>query len=151
MTKIALALLLALGLLVVALAMAQTASAGGNCLTGDEAIVLISHKSDVEHGNPPRVKERLWQIADRESGLLHCWANGFVKVSPTADHGLFQLNERGVWRNCSLNPYCGDDSMLDDPGAQVDLVLNYYDRYGDLCPWNPAVDPVNYNPGCGYR
>ena len=87
---------------------------------------------------------------DRESGGWHCWPNGRVKVSATADHGLLQLNPRGVWLNCRVNPYCNEPWMIDDPGAQIGVMLNYYELYGDLCPWNP--DPRgNYMPGCGYR
>ena len=134
--------------------MTQTAQAaepsettGGPCLSRDEAITLIAHKTEVER--PGIVsKWRIWQIAERESGLQHCDITGRVKISPTRDHGLLQLNERGVWRNCSLNPYCDAPSMIDDPAAQVDVMLAYAARYGDLCPWNPGGD---YRPGCGYK
>lgn len=141
-------LFLLAGLLLVALTLAQLAEASGNCLTRDEAITLIAHKSDIEHGNPAWVKARIWQIAERESGMQHCWTNGTIKENATHDHGLLQLNERGVWRNCAVNPHCRRDWMIDDAAAQVDVMLNYLDKYGDLCPWNPAGD---YAPGCGYR
>ena len=135
------------GLLLIALTLAQLASADG-CLTRDEAITLIANRSDIEHGNPAWVKARIWQIAERESGMQHCWTNGTIKENATHDHGLLQLNERGVWRNCAVNPHCGHDWMIDDAAAQVDVMLNYLDKYGDFCPWNPAGD---YAPGCGYR
>ena len=141
--------LLLAGLLLIALTLAQLASADG-CLTRDEAITLISHKADIEHHEPAWVKARIWQIAERESGLQHCWPGGRVKVSATNDYGLLQFNDFGVWRNCAVNPHCKEPGMINDVAAQVDVMLNYFDRYGDLCPWNP--DPVgNYAPGCGYR
>ena len=141
---IALALLLAL---VGVSGQWSVAKADGVCLTRDEAITVVAHKADVEHGGRVN-KWRVWAIMDRESGGWHCWPNGRVKVSATADHGLLQLNPNGVFRNCRVNPYCNVPSMIDDPGLQVDIMLNYYELYGDLCPWNPAG---NYMPGCGYR
>ena len=116
------------------------------CITRDEAITVIAHKVDVEHGGRLD-KTLIWQIADRESGLRHCDAAGNVKVSPTADHGLLQLNENGVWLNCRVNPYCNRPDLINDPYLQIDVMLNYADVYGDLCPWNPGS---NYMPGCGY-
>ena len=62
---------------------------------------MIAHKTDVERPGLLS-KWRIWEIADRESGLQHC-VNGRVKVSPTGDHGLLQFNPRGVWGNCSVN------------------------------------------------
>ena len=116
------------------------------CMTRDEAITVIAHKADVEHGG--RVDKALvWAIADRESGLRHCDGQGRVKVSATGDHGLLQLNERGVFGNCLVNRWCRAPWMIDDAAAQVDVMLNYAELYGDLCPWNPAG---NYLPGCGY-
>ena len=129
---------------------ARLARADGVCLTRGEAIILIAHKADVEHGG--RVsKWRIWEIAERESGLLHCWPSGGVKVSPTADHGLLQLNPAGVWRNCRVNRHCHEPWLIDDPEAQVDVMMNYYEIYGDLCPWNPDQIHPDYLPGCGYR
>ena len=116
------------------------------CMTRDEAITVIAHKVDVEHGGRLD-KTLIWQIADRESGLRHCDEAGNVKVSPTADHGLLQLNENGVWLNCRVNPHCQRPKLIDDPYLQIDVMLNYADMYGDLCPWNPGA---NYMPGCGY-
>ena len=116
------------------------------CITRDEAITVIAHKVDVEHGGRLD-KTLIWQIADRESGLRHCDEKGNVKVSPTADHGLLQLNPAGVWRNCRVNPYCDRGDLINDPYLQIDVILNYADEYGDLCPWNPGA---NYMPGCGY-
>lgn len=116
------------------------------CPTREDAIVIIAHKADVERGG--RVdKRRVWAIADRESGLDHC-RDGRLKVGVTGDYGLFQFNPWGVWRNCQVNVYCNDLSMIADPYVQVDVILNYYERYGDFCPWNPAG---NYLPGCGYK
>ena len=135
------------GLLLIALTLAQLASAD-DCLTRDEAITLISHKSDVEHHNPPWVKARIWAIADRESGLTMCDRAGRVKVSSTGDRGLLQYNPAGVYRNCKVNPHCYEPALIGDPAAQVDVMLNYFDKYGDFCPWNPSG---NYAPGCGYR
>lgn len=130
---------------VVMLLSVASAEAQG-CITRDEAITVIAHKADVEHGG--RVDKALvWAIADRESGLRHCDEKGNVKVSPTADHGLLQLNERGVWRNCRVNPHCQRPDLINDPYLQIDVMLNYADVYGDLCPWNPGS---NYMPGCGY-
>jgi phosphate-selective porin len=61
------------------LAFAASADAQGGCLTRDEAIVVIAHKVDVEHGG--RLDKALvWQIAERESGLSHCDKRGRVKV-----------------------------------------------------------------------
>jgi len=109
-------------------------------------VIGLAHKADVEHGG--RVDKALvWAIADRESGLRHCDGQGRVKVSATGDHGLLQLNERGVFGNCLVNRWCRAPWMIDDAAAQVDVMLNYADVYGDLCPWNPAG---NYLPGCGY-
>lgn len=139
--------LLLAGLLLIALTLAQLASADG-CLTRDEAITLISHKADIEHHEPAWVKARIWAIADRESGMQHCWPSGRVKVSATNDYGLLQFNGAGVWRNCAVNPHCKEPGMINDVAAQVDVMLNYFDRYGDFCPWNPLG---NYAPGCGYR
>ena len=68
-------------------------------------------------------------------------------ASETGDHGLLQLNERGVFGNCLVNRWCRAPWMIDDAAAQVDVMLNYAELYGDLCPWNPAG---NYLPGCGY-
>lgn len=116
------------------------------CITRDEAITVIAHKVDVEHGGRLD-KTLIWQIADRESGLRHCDEKGNVKVSPTADHGLLQLNENGVYGNCNVNPYCHRPDLINDPYLQIDVILNYADEYGDLCPWNPGG---NYQPGCGY-
>lgn len=81
-------------------------AADGVCLTREQAISLIAHKADVERGGRSASKWRIWQIADRESGLNHCWPNGRVKVSPTNDHGLLQLSPWGVWTNCQVNPWC---------------------------------------------
>lgn len=120
--------------------------ASGVCITRDEAINVIAHKADVEHGGRLS-KWRIWQIAERESGLEHCVA-GRVKIGVTGDVGLLQFNPHGVWRNCQVNRYCNAPWMINDPLAQIDVMLNYFDRYGDLCPWNPAG---NYMPGCGYR
>ena len=137
------AILLAALLLLLAV---RRADAQGECLTREQAISLIAHKADVEHGG--RVDKALvWAIADRESGLRHCDGQGRVKVSATGDHGLLQLNERGVFGNCLVNRWCRAPWMIDDAAAQVDVMLNYADVYGDLCPWNPAS---NYLPGCGY-
>ena len=47
----------------------------GICLTREQAITLIAHKTDVERGGQSVSKWRIWQIADRESGLNHCWPN----------------------------------------------------------------------------
>jgi hypothetical protein len=128
------------------LALAPRADAQGVCLTREQAITVIAYKADVEHGG--RVdKSLIWAIADRESGLLGCDARGAVKVSPTNDHGLLQLNPGGVWRNCAVNPYCHRLDLIGDPYLQIDVMLNYAELYGDLCPWNPAG---NYLPGCGY-
>ncbi len=143
--RLMLVLFLAAGLLLVALAMAQLAHADG-CLTREQAISLIAHKADVEYG-VPWVKATILDIAERESRLTHCDAWGNVRVSPTNDHGLLQLNPAGVWRNCAVNPHCGRWWMIDDAAAQVDVMLRYYRLYGDLCPWNPRG---NYLPGCGY-
>lgn len=143
-------IVLVVALLITALlyvTLAQLAAAD-DCLTREEAITLISHKSDVEHHNPPWVKARIWAIADRESGLTMCDRAGRVKISPTGDFGLLQYNGGGVWRNCLVNPHCHEPALIGDPGAQVDVMLAYFDRYGDFCPWNPAA---NYAPGCGYR
>ena len=120
--------------------------AQGVCLTRDEAIVVIAHKVDVEHGGRLD-KALIWQIAERESGLSHCDKRGRVKVSPTGDRGLLQFNPAGVFGNCLVNRWCRVPSMIDDPYLQIDVMLNYADVYGDLCPWNPAG---NYLPGCGY-
>lgn len=135
-------------LALLALIAARTAQADGDtCLTREQAITLIAHKADVEYGG--RVsKWRVWQIAERESGLQHCDITGRVRVSATGDHGLLQLNPLGVWANCLVNRYCRAPWMMDDPAAQVDVMLAYAARYGDLCPWNPDGD---YLPGCGYR
>lgn len=141
--------------LLLALALFVSASSGvaradkGWCLTREQAITLIAHKTDVER--PGLVsKWRMWAIAERESGLNHCWTNGRVKVSPTNDHGLLQFNPWGVWRNCLVNRFCDRPDLIDDPELQIDVMLNYYEVYGDLCPWNP--DPRgNYMPGCGYK
>ena len=143
--RLMLVLFLAAGLLLVALAMAQLAHADG-CLMREQAISLIAHKADVEYG-VPWVKATILDIAERESRLTHCDAWGNVRVSPTNDHGLLQLNPAGVWRNCAVNPHCGRWWMIDDAAAQVDVMLRYYRLYGDLCPWNPRG---NYLPGCGY-
>ena len=124
------------------------ASGGEVCLSREEAITLIAHKADIEHHEPPWVKARIWAIADRESGMQHCWPNGRVKVSSTEDYGLLQFNGRGVWCNCLVNPHCHEPALIGDPAAQVDVMLNYFDKYGDFCPWNPSG---NYAPGCGYR
>jgi len=122
----------------------------GICLTREQAITLIAHKTDVERGGQSVSKWRIWQIADRESGLNHCWPNGTIKISHTNDHGLLQLNPGGVWTNCRVNRWCNRPDLIDDPEYQIDVMLNYYDMYGDLCPWNP--DPRgNYMPGCGYK
>lgn len=121
--------------------------ADASCLSREAAITVIAHKADVEHAGRLS-KWRIFEIAERESGLQHC-VNGSVKVSSTNDHGVLQVNPAGVWRNCAINRYCNEPWMINDFGAQVDLILNYFDRYHDLCPWNP--DPRgNYNPGCGY-
>lgn len=113
----------------------------GMCLTREEAITVIAHKADVEYGG--RVdKWRVWAIADRESGLLHCWSNGRVKVSPTNDVGLLQFHARrwpednGVWHNCQVNRYCHDESKMEDPFIQIDVMMTYYDRYRNFDPWN---------------
>lgn len=124
---------------------------GGVCLTREQAISLIAHKADVERGGHSVSKWRLWEIADRESGLNHCWPNGRVKVSATGDHGLIQMNPWGVWTNCLVNPWCRRPDLIDDPEYQLDVMFNYYDLYGDLCPWNPDQVHPNYMPGCGYR
>lgn len=125
-------------------------AASSYCMTRDEAITVIAHKADVEYGGRSASKWRIWQIADRESGLSSCWPNGSIKISYTNDHSLLQLNPGGVWRNCGVNPYCNRPDLIDDPYLQIDVMLNYYLVYGDLCPWNP--DPRgNYMPGCGYR
>lgn len=145
--RLMLLLFLLAGLLLIALTLAQLASADG-CLTRDEAITLISHKADIEHHEPPTVKARIWAIADRESGMQHCWPNGRIKVSGTNDRGLLQLNPAGVFRNCAVNPHCREPGAIDDAAVQVEVLLHYYDLYGDLCPWNPLGD---YAPGCGYR
>lgn len=50
--------------------------------------------------------------------------------------------------NCLVNPHCHEPALIGDPAAQVDVMLNYFDKYGDFCPWNPSG---NYAPGCGYR
>jgi len=131
---------------VVALVWATRAEADGVCLTREQAITLIAHKVDVEHGGRLD-KSLIWAIADRESGLLNCDPRGNVKVSPTNDHGLLQLNPGGVFANCTVNPYCRRLDLIGDPYLQVDVMLTYADVYGDLCPWNPAGD---YLPGCGY-
>ena len=146
--RLMLLLFLLAGLLLVTLTIAQLASADGTCLTRDEAITLIAHKADIEHHEPAWVKARIWAIADRESGLTMCDERGRVKVSGTGDFGLLQLNPRGVWLNCAVNPHCHEPALIGDPGVQVEVMLHYYDKYGDLCPWNPAG---NYAPGCGYR
>jgi len=70
------------------------------------------------------------------------------KIPDRTGRGTGDGRRRGVWRNCSLNPYCDAPSMIDDPAAQVDVMLAYAARYGDLCPWNPGGD---YRPGCGYK
>jgi hypothetical protein len=138
---------LALSALLIALTLAQLASADG-CLTRDEAITLIAHKTYA--AGVPALKWRIWAIADRESGMQHCGGNGRTKMSVTNDHGLLQLNERGVWLNCAVNPRCKEPGAIDDAEYQVDVMISYYRKYGDLCPWNP--DPAgNYAPGCGYR
>ena len=129
---------------------ARATRADGACLTREEAISLIAHKADVEYGGALS-KWRIWAIADRESGLYHCWPNGRVKISPTGDHGLIQLHPAGVFANCDINPYCREPDLIDDPAVQVDVMINYYRRYGDLCPWNPDQVHPNYMPGCGYR
>jgi hypothetical protein len=135
-------------ILVVASALPTFADAGANCPTREQMIGAIAHKADVERGGRSASKWIIWQIGERESGLSHCWGNGLVKVSPTNDYGVLQLNPGGVARNCAVNPRCRDLSALTDPLLQVDILLNYFDLYGDLCPWNPAGD---YMPGCGYR
>lgn len=132
---------------IVALALPGEAGAGPYCPTRDELITIIAHKADVERGGRSASKWRIWQIAERESGLNHCWPNGTVKVSVTNDRGGLQLNPGGVFLNCAVNPYCNRPDMIDDVFLQVDIMLNYFDRYGDLCPWNPTG---NYMPGCGY-
>lgn len=123
------------------------AQADGGCLTREQAITLIAHKTDVER--PGLVsKWRIWAIADRESGLTMC-VNGWVKVSPTGDVGLLQMHRvGGVWSNCLVNRWCHRPDLISDPEYQIDVMLNYAERYGDLCPWNPNGD---YLPGCGYR
>lgn len=143
----------ALVMALVVMTLAQTVQAAeptresGTCLTREQAITLIAHKADIER--PGIVsKWRVWAIADRESGLSHCDERGRVKVSRTADHGLLQLNERGVWLACDLNPHCREPWMIDDAAAQVDVMIAYAAKYGDLCPWNPDGD---YRPGCGYK
>ena len=142
---IGLAMLLAV-MVVVGAWRAAPVQADGICLTRDEAITVVAHKADVEYG-VPWVKATILDIAERESRLTHCDAWGNVRVSPTNDHGLLQLNPAGVWRNCAVNPHCGRWWMIDDAAAQVDVMLRYYRLYGDLCPWNPRG---NYLPGCGY-
>lgn len=136
--------------LIIALALwaDEARAAGVYCPTREEMIVIVAHKADVERGGRSASKWIIWQIGERESGLSHCWGNGLVKVSPTNDYGVLQLNPGGVARNCAVNPRCRDLSALTDPLLQVDILLNYFDLYGDLCPWNPAGD---YMPGCGYR
>lgn len=122
------------------------AEAQGKCLTREEAITLIAYKADVERAG--RIDKTLvWAIADRESGLQMCDPRGRVKVSPTNDHSLLQMNPGGPWSNCSLNPYCRRLDLISDPYLQIDVMFNYAEVYGDLCPWNPAG---NYLPGCGY-
>ena len=135
--------------LIVALALlAQEANAGPYCPTREEMITIVAHKADVEYGG--RVpKWRVWQLLERESGLQHCWPNGTLKVSPTNDYGVAQMHTRGVWLNCSINPYCNDWSKVSDPFAQIDVMMRYYDRYRDFCPWNPTPGG-SCNPGCGY-
>lgn len=119
----------------------------GICLTREQAISLVAYKTDVER--PGIVsKWRIWQIMDRESGGWHCGVNGRVKVSRTNDHGLLQMNARGVWNNCLVNRWCHRPDLIDDPEYQIDVMINYKELYGDLCPWNPMG---NYMPGCGYR
>jgi hypothetical protein len=145
--RLMLLLFLLAGLLLVTLTIAQLASADGTCLTRDEAITLIAHKADIEHHEPAWVKARIWAIADRESGLTMCDERGRVKVSPTGDYGLLQMNPDGIYRNCKVNPHCKEPSLIDDPSVQVDVLLDYYDVFGDLCPWNPDGA---YMPGCGY-
>lgn len=131
---------------VAALWSASTAGAQGTCLTREQAITVIAHKADVERAG--RIDKTLvWAIADRESGLLGCDSRGAVKVSPTNDHGLLQLNPGGVWRNCRVNPYCNRLDLIGDPYLQIDVMFNYAEVYGDLCPWDPAG---NYLPECGY-
>ena len=133
------------GLLLIALTLAQLASAD-DCLTRDEAITLIAHKTLA--AGVPALKWRIWAIADRESGMQHCAAGGWPEVSATNDRGLLQMNPWGVWRNCRVNPHCREPGAIDDAGYQVDVMIEYYRVYGDLCPWNPAGD---YMPGCEYR
>lgn len=150
MRRLAVTVIVALFVGVTALAIARWGAIQAHatsCPTREEAVTVVSHKSDVEHGEPAWLKYRILAIMERESGLQHCTTNGAVKVSATNDHGALQVNPAGVWRNCAVNPWCSDPAMLDDFGAQVDLILTYYDRYHDLCPWNPAG---RYNPGCGY-
>jgi hypothetical protein len=50
--------------------------------------------------------------------------------------------------NCLVNPHCHEPALIGDPAAQINRMLNYFDKYGDFCPWNPSG---NYAPGCGYR
>lgn len=128
-------------------------AADAQCLTRDQAITLIAHKADIENPGVLR-KEVIWAISDRESGLQNCWPNGSIKVSPTGDRGLLQMNQAGVYRNCRINRYCNDLSKISDPYVQVDIILEYYRIFRDLCPWNVqsgARGFVNYNPGCGYQ
>jgi hypothetical protein len=126
----------------------ETVDAASSCITREQAITLIAHKADVE--NPVGLsKWVMWAIGDRESGLEMCWPNGRVKISPTGDHSLFQLNGgNAIYRNCRYNKFCNDMSRIDDPGVQIDIMQEYWRQHHDLCPWNPRG---SYNPGCGYK
>ena len=140
-----------LALLVAMFAGVRVAAADtGDCPSREDIITIVAHKADVQYSGVLS-KEVIWRIGERESGLRHCNLFGFVKISPTNDHGTFQLNPAGVWRNCRVNQYCDQPGMIDDVEAQVDLIINYYRTYRDLCPWNPNHTNPNYMPGCGYQ
>ena len=127
---------------------AEAAGGGIYCPTREEMITIIAHKADVERGG--RVpKWRVWEIFNRESGLQHCWPDGTIKIGVTDDYGVGQMNRRGIWLDCSVNPHCRDWSMVYDAYAHVNLIMNYYDRYRDFCPWNPTPGG-SCTPGCGY-
>lgn len=134
---------------IVALAPPSLAGAAGDvyCPTRDEMITIVAHKTDVERQGRVN-KWQVWYLLNRESGMQHCWPNGELKISVTNDHGVGQMHPAGVWGNCLVNPYCRDWSKVKDPYVQVDVMLNYWERYHDWCPWNPAGD---YLPGCGYN
>ena len=145
--KIVYALLAATCLLLGLAGTTKAAEPERNCPSREDVIGMIAHKADVQYAGSGLSKWTVWHIAERESGLQHCDIWGYTKISPSDDHGLIQLNPLGVYLNCSINLYCNRPDKLDDPEVQVDIIFNYWLKYGDLCPWNPDQIRPNYMPG----